>query len=220
MLDWLKSTLRRGEQSSAFPRDAPLDTLRYVVLDTELTSLDARSNRLLSIGALAMDGAKIRLGENFYRLVNPGVPVPAESVVIHKLRSTDVERGEPPAQTLADLRRFIEGAVLVGHFVNVDLKVLRKELSATGHELDNPAVDTARVHHWILRHGRYSEDLCVQLDKLDLATLAKFYGLGLQDPHHALADAFLTAQVWQKMLYALRAKNVRKLKDLMRIGRA
>jgi len=219
ILDWLKSEMRRHTDGRiGIDADTALDAVRYVVLDTELTSLDKRSNRLLSVGAIVMEGPKIRLGEQFYRVVNPGVPVPAESVVIHQLRSEDVEGGEPLAESLNDLLRFIADAVLVGHFVNIDLKVLRKELSSEGHELNNAAIDTARVHHWILRHGPYSEELASQLEQLDLPTVARFYGLVSGDAHHALSDAFLTAQVWQKMLHALPAKKVGTLMELLRVG--
>ena len=221
MLRWLKSGLGYGGRgSTAIPGDTAIDAVRYVVLDTELTSLDKRSNRLLSIGAIAMDGPKIRMGEQFYRVVNPGVPVPAESVVIHKLRSEDVEGGEDLGKALEDLRRFVEDTVLVGHFVNVDLKILWKELGGNRHELNNPALDTARVHHWILRQGRYTEDLAIQLERLDLMTLTKFYGLDFQDAHHALSDAFMTAQVWQKMMSALHSRGIRKLDELLKIGGA
>lgn len=219
MLRWLKSEFRRHELGrAALPNHTALDSVRYVVLDTELTSLDSRSNRLLSIGAIAMDGPKIRLGEQFYRIVDSRVPVPPESVVIHRLRSEDLKGGEPLARALQDLRRFVEGTVLVGHFLNIDLKVLRKELGGNRHELDNPAVDTARVHQWILRSGQYSEDLPVQLEMLELTTVAKFYGLHVDNAHHALYDAFLTAQVWQKMMYTIQAKGIHKLSDLLKIG--
>jgi len=199
---------------------AAIDSLRYVVLDTELTSLDHRTNRMLSIGAVAMQGPSIQLGTQFYRVVNPRVPIPAETVVIHKLRSEDVVDGEPTEKVLDDLCQFMEGAVLVGHCVEIELKILGKEMSQTGHEFENFAIDTARVHHWVLRHGPYSEDLSVQLEKLDLATLAKFYSLDAHDAHHALSDAFLTARIWQKMLYTLQAKGVTNLQKLMRIGGA
>ena len=80
--------------------------------------------------------------------------------------------------------------------------------------------DTARVHHWLLRQGRYSEDLTLQLEKLDLETVAKAYGLNPENAHHALADAFLTAQVWQKMLVTLQNKGIISLKKLLKIGGA
>jgi len=212
---------KRGSDSqapAALSKDTPLESLRYVVLDTELTSLDHRTNRLLSIGAIAMQGPSIQLGQQFYRVVNPQVSIPAEGIVIHKLRSEDVQNADDPRKTLDDLRSFVAGAVLVGHFAEVDLRILRKEMSATGHRLDNPAVCTARTYHWILRQGPYSEDLPLRLEKLDLPTVAKFYSLEVQDAHHALSDAFLTARVWQKMLHTLQSKRISTLGKLLKIG--
>ena len=197
-----------------------IDSLRYVVLDTELTSLEHRTNRLLSVGAIAMRGPSIQLGEQFYRVVNPECAIPAESIVIHQLRSQDIQAGEPLAVTLADLNQFLRGAVLVGHFAQIDLKILRKEMIQTGHTLENPALDTARVHQWLLRQGRYSDDLPMQLEKLDLPTLVKYYNLDQSDAHHALSDAFLTARLWQKMLFLLRAKGIANLKQLLKVGGA
>ena len=114
MTAWLK----RGSDPQALQvlsKDMPLEALRYIVLDTELTSLDHRTNRLLSIGAIAMQGSSIQLGQQFYRVVNPQVSIPAEGIVIHKLRSEDVQNADDPGKTLDDLRSFIAGAVLVGH---------------------------------------------------------------------------------------------------------
>jgi len=220
MPNWLWRSGPSTNPTSGLSPDAALDSLRYVVLDTELTSLDHRTNRLLSVGAIVMRGPSIRLGEQFYRVVNPQVSIPAETVVVHKLREQDVEGGEALENTLADFFQFIAGSVLVGHFVEIDLKILRKEMIRTGHKLDHPAVDTARVHHWILRHGPYSEDMHVQLEKLDLPTLARFYRVDVHDPHHALSDAFLTARVWQKMLYVLKEKGISNLRMLLKVGGA
>src|ERR1700686_2427227 len=141
------------DDTQALSKDSALDSLRYVVLDTELTSLDNRTNRLLSIGAIAMQGPSIQLGNQFYREVNPGVSIPAESAEIHKLRVEDLAGGERPGQVLADLCSFIEGAVLVGHCVDIELKILRKEMGQSGHTFSNPAIEPARAPHWIFRHG-------------------------------------------------------------------
>lgn len=210
MAAWLKRADARGKGT--------LLSQRYVVLDTELTSLDHRTNRLLSIGAIAMHGTSIPLGEQFYRVVNPQVSIPADTVVIHKLRAQDVEVANPLQQTLDEFCKFNAGAVLVGHFVSIELKILKKEMAATGHKLENSAIDTAQVHQWILRHGPYSEDLSMKLEKLDLASVARFYSLESDNAHHALADAFLTARVWQKMLFALGTRDVDTLQKVLRIG--
>ena len=201
-----------------YARDTSLQSLRYVVLDTEFSSRDKRSNRLLSVGAVAMEGARIRMGEQFYRVLNPGVEVPASSIVVHGLRQSDIEQGEPPAEVLKELRDYIGGAVLVGHFIKIDLDLLREELRAIHVSLDNPAVDTARVHRWLLRRGGYSEDLFHRLENVDLASLAKHYNIEFGEAHHALDDAFVTACIWQKLIRHLEAQNVHSIADLMKIG--
>lgn len=93
----------------------------------EASPLDLPVTKIMSSPVISIegrDGMKIRLGEQFYRVVNPGVPVPRETVVVHHLRSEDLQGCEPPAKTLEELRQFVANAVLVGHFVNIDLSVL------------------------------------------------------------------------------------------------
>src|SRR5947209_386190 len=111
---------------------ARLDALRYIVFDTEFTSLEQRTNRLLSIGAVAMHGTAIRIGEQFYAETNPGVAVPGKSVVVHKLRPDDIAQARAPRQVLEEFLEFSAGAVLVGHCVHYDVHILRKELAALG----------------------------------------------------------------------------------------
>jgi len=219
MLNWLRFGRHSGSSSST-PPETPLNAVRFVVLDTEFTSLDKRSNRLLSIGAIAMDGAKIRMGEQFYRVLNPGVDVPAATVVVHKLRPHDVEQGEPPADALKALHEFVAGTVLVGHFVKLDVDILRKELRDTEHVIENPAICTAQVHRWLLRRERYSEDLFHRLENVSLATLAQHYKIDFREAHHALGDAFVTARLWQKLLHEVAKHGIQTFRDLLKIGRA
>lgn len=217
---WFRFGRKTESRDFRFPNDAALHDVQYVVVDTELTSLDSRSNRLLSIGAIVMDGAKIRIAEQFYWVVNPGVEVPAAGVLVHKLRPDDVGQGVLPEQALTELRQFIDGKVLVGHFLNIDLKVLRKELGDEQHQLSNPAIDTARVHRWILQNSPYREDLGQQLSNISLTVLAKNYDIDFHEAHHALEDAFVTARLWQKQLAKLEAMKITRLGELLGIAKA
>ena len=214
---WLK-LWGRPAAPDLYPPDTPIRSVRYVVLDTEFSSREQRSNRLLSVGAITMEGARIRMGEQFYRVLNPGVDVPANTVVVHQLRPSDIELGDPPLQVLAELRDYIAGAVLVGHFIKIDLDLLGKELRATEHSLENPFVCTAQVHRWLLRQERYSEDQFHRLENVNLASLAKIYNIECREAHHALDDAFVTARLWQKLIYQLEARGVRTLAHLLKIG--
>ncbi len=211
---WLKF----GTWKGIYPPETPIQSVRYAVLDTEFTSLDRRSNRLLSVGVVTMEGARIRMGEHFYRVLNPGVEVPASTVVVHRLRQSDIELGEPPLQALAELREYIAGTVLVGHFIKMDVDLLCKEMQGTEHSLNSPAVDTARVHRWLLRNGRYTDDLFHRLEIQDLASLAKIYNIECHQAHHALDDAFVTARLWQKLIHQLESRGVRTLAALLKIA--
>lgn len=190
--------------------------MRYVVFDTEFTSLEQRSNRLLSIGAVAMQGGSIRVGEQFYAVTNPGVAVPGASVVVHKLRPDDIAEAESPQKVLKDFVEFAAGALLVGHFVQYDLDIVRKELAAAGCEWKQPAVDTAAVHRWLeIKRQHYPVEAFDERNvRTDLASVAAHYGVAFEEAHHALADAFVTAQVWQRELAELARRGVNTWKEL------
>ena len=215
MASWLT---RKSDSEPAIPLDTLLDLVRFAVIDTELTSLDKRTNRLLSIGAIGMRGSSVVLGQQFYRIVNPQTQIPADTVVIHQIRSQDVESAAETSRTLDEFSSFVTGCVLVGHCAIIDLQVLRKEMTHTGHNLLNLAIDTARIHQWLLRHEPHAEDLPLQLENLALSTLAKHYGIEADNAHHALSDAFVTARLWQKMFFRLQRQGVNSLKKLLKIG--
>ena len=207
-------TLFRRE--GAIDPAARLDGLRYVVFDTEFTSLEQRSNRLLSIGALAMQGGSIRVGEQFYAVTNPGVAVPGASVVIHKLRPDDIAEGESPQQVVKEFVEFASGAVLVGHFVQYDVDIVRKELAASGHEWRPATTDTAAVHRWLeVKRQHYPVEAFDERSiRTDLASVASHYGVAFEEAHHALADAYVTAQVWQRELATLAGRGIHTWRDL------
>jgi DNA polymerase III subunit epsilon len=167
-----------------------------------------------------MDGSRIRLAEQFYRVVNPGVEVPERTILVHGLRPADVADGEPPAKVVNELAEFIEGAVLVGHFIAIDIAALKKEFRNAGRRLGNVAIDSAKVHRWLeLKHRTFGEATDDRHEALDLPTVAKHYNIAVGDSHHALADAFVTAQLWQKLLSGLESAGTQTIGDLRRIGR-
>lgn len=218
MARWLNFPGLRTAPEHSFPQDGPLDSLSYSVVDTELTSLDSRSNRLLSIGGMAMEGTRIHMARQFYCVVDPGVPIPQEGIVIHKLRPNEISNGISPTEALTQLENFVRGTVLVGHFIGIDLKALSKEVGESNGILQHPAIDTARAQKWLWDHETNSQKYGHDAEKLDLASLATEYGIAFEEAHHALQDAFVTAQVWQRIIPRLQAMNVRTLGAALRIA--
>ena len=168
-----------------------------------------------------MDGSAIRLGEQFYRVTNPGVSLPADTIVIHGLRPVDVAQGVAPRQAIEEFLRFAQGAVLVGHFVSIDLAALLKEYGGESGLLAAPAIDTYRVQRWLdLRRNAYKGDRGHQMESVDLASLAGRYGIDMSNAHHALYDALITAELWQRLIFELKLMGLQTLRQILRIGRA
>ena len=210
----------QGKNVAAPSSGTPLEDVRFVVLDTELTSLDAGTNRLLSVGALAMQGSRIRVGETFYRVVNPRVELPPEAVVIHRLVPEEVAQAQEPEPVVRELADFLRGALAVGHFVEIDVKVLKKEFALARLKFDWPMIDTARVFRWLdLRRKAREQGWEHGSEDLSLAALAARYQIDVAQAHHALDDAWVTARLWQRLLFELSSEGVRTVKQALRIGR-
>jgi DNA polymerase III subunit epsilon len=215
-MTWL-NFLQRAKERHAEGR-VEIDSLRYVVVDTELTSLDRKTNRILSIGAIAMDGRKIRIGEQFYRVINPGVAVPEQTILVHGLRPKDVEEGESPEDALQDFLEFAGDAVLVGHFVKIDMDALAKEMRRVGLSWRGSSLDTAAIYRWLeLTKKTYYEITDDRIGSVELAAIARKYDVEVFNTHHALDDAFLTARLWQKLLAMLADAGICTLSEVSRL---
>ena len=55
----------RAEFATTWTDDADIDDVRFVVLDSETTGFDARNDRIITIGAVAVQRREIVLGNYF-----------------------------------------------------------------------------------------------------------------------------------------------------------
>lgn len=199
-------------QPSSANQAVAVDQARYVVFDTELTGLDRKQDTLVSIGALRMQGRRILLGETFYTLVNPQRTLTSDNVKIHQILPSELV-DQPLVETaLQQFLTFIGDDILVGHFVHIDIAMIERAL---GRKLPNRQIDTARYYDWLERNRRQflgaSDTGPIPTVLFDIA--AKF-DIPLPGAHNALIDAYLTAQIWQRLLIDLPDFGLSKVKDL------
>ncbi len=88
-----------------------------------------------------VDG-EIRRDGAFTRLVNPGRPIPKQSIRFHGITDEMVRGEAPAAEVLPAFHDFIEDAVLVAHNAAFDMKFLKLKESACGRRFDNLVLDT------------------------------------------------------------------------------
>ncbi len=194
----------------------------FVVFDTELSGLNARKDFIVSVGAIKMTGGTIHINREMYRLVRPAGEMKKESVEIHGLTPGELKDEEEIKSVLPDFLEFIKDSVLVGHFINIDIKFMDKALkNKYNYTLPNLAVDTHTIHEWLYENGvQFKKHYHGGSTKTDLFSVAQRYGITVDTAHDALNDAFVTAQLFQRFLYFLYADGIHTLNELLDIGRA
>lgn len=216
--DWLST------QQDFKKRFNPLQEISetdYVAFDTELTGLDFKQDSIISIGAVKLRGTRILPARTFYRLVKPECELKHKSVVVHELTHTDLECAEDLLDVIGDFVKFAGDAVLIGHFVHIDLNFVNKPLQqAFGISLKNPAVDTATLHDWLYDNdSRFARHYQGMTMKSDLFSMAKKYGVERGKSHNSFSDAFITAQLFQRFVPFLPGCGIKNLKELLKIAR-
>jgi DNA polymerase-3 subunit epsilon len=212
---------KREASAAGIDTEAPIEAVRYVVMDTELTGLDSKKDSIISVGAVVMQGGRIVLGETFYEMVSPETAMRSESVVVHGITPSEVANKPDIGMVLEDFLKFCEGAVVVGHFLSLDLGFLNKEMKRLrDRKFPQPVADTMKMHNWMQENSRGARgQYDAYEENKDLFSLAKKYRIPVSAAHNALMDAFITAQLFQRFLSLLPGLGVRTVKDLLRIAK-
>jgi DNA helicase-2/ATP-dependent DNA helicase PcrA len=198
-------TLRRGD-----PYAALLDALRggkVVAFDTETTGLDPSMDEVVELATLT--AAKGRVSETHAYLCNR-VDV-GESERIHGLSNAFLtEHGEPPVGVLQGFLRQAEGAVLVGHNVGFDLRMVRAHARRLGLDVPKSAwADTLDLAH------RFAKATDFRLE-----TLAETLDLTHKPAHRATDDVRATWDLLQALAPKIQGSAADRMRTVEKHGKA
>ena len=121
--------------------------MREIVLDTETTGMDpAKGDKLVEIGCVEVIN-HIPTGRTWHQYINPERDVPAEAAAVHGLTAEFLADKPVFSQIFVDFLDFIDGANMVIHNAEFDMKFLNWELKAVGHPGFKPkrAIDTLMI---------------------------------------------------------------------------
>lgn len=201
----------------SFDKDRPFDDYEYVVLDTELTSLDPKIGEVVSIGAVRVKNFRLLIGGSFFCYARPTIPLPKDSTMIHRITPQQIENAPGLEEVLPDFIRYCAGAILVGHFLKIDMTFLGKALKKHfGGTLGNVWLDTLKLSQSLEEYKRrhqYSDDP-IEIS-FNLNKLAVKYNLPLFEKHDALEDAIQTAYLFIYLCHKLKTAGCVTLRDLI-----
>ena len=181
----------------------PVAQLRLLALDLETTGLDPRTDEILSIGFVPVDGDTIMLGGARSIMVRTDRRV-GESATIHGITDdhaaqTGVGLDEALALTLAAL----QGRALLAHYAPMETGFLQRACRQVfGARVVLTTVDTMHVQYRLMTAGLADEP---PRDALRLWRARTRYGLPTYRAHDALTDALACAELYLALVREPRA---------------
>ena len=162
---------------------------RYVVLDTETTGLDPRRDRIITIGAVGVVDGEIRLDDAFEVMLP--IDYNRGSVTVHGITRDEAAGGMDERDAMEQFLVYLRESTIVGHHIGHDIEALNCACERHfGKRMPNRWIATLDLSHRLGREdgGHTLDDLCAE------------FGIVPHDRHTAGGDAFLTAQIFIRLL--------------------
>ena len=190
--------------------DTPIEQVRFVLLDSETTGLNPRVDRLITVGAVAVQDSEIVLGDAFEALIK--VDANTSAVTVHGVTRDQSRSGLEEAEVLAAFLDYLGDGVIVGHHIDHDIITFDSAYERHwGFKMSNRSLDTMDLTLHLEKDGAFAGRPPIRRYTLD--ALCEMFGVLPHDRHTASGDAFITAQVFLRLL-KLAAKHGRE-----RLGR-
>lgn len=179
--------------------DAALSTVQLpmVSIDVETTGRDPGMDRIVEIACVAWRDGQVE--QRLSWLVNPGRPIPAETIEVHGIRDEDVQDKPPFAAIVSELLQALEGRVPVAYNAEFDRNFLIAELGRAGTSLERSPPATRKGVEWI-DPLVWARELQKEAKGKSLGEVADRLGIHIERAHRATDDAVAALLVLQKFL--------------------
>jgi DNA polymerase-3 subunit epsilon len=166
--------------------DASHSSTRYVVVDVETTGADLHRDRLIAIGAVGVQDGAIVLDDCFDAVLRQAQPSSDANILIHGIGGETQLGGRDPVDALLDFVDYVGNSPLVAFRAEFDRAILDRETrEVLGIAIGLPFVDLA-----FLLPALFRGTACDSLDEWVV-----HFGGDIAVRHHALGDAYATAQL-------------------------
>ncbi|SDB10772.1 DNA polymerase-3 subunit alpha [Pseudobutyrivibrio sp. YE44] len=174
----------------------------YVVFDIETTGFNPKSCKIIEIGAVKFKDGQII--DRFSEFVNPEIPIPYKITELTSITDEMVIDAPTIDVILPKFMDFCQGTVLVAHNAGFDTSFIRYNCKKLGLDYDYTHVDTVEVARYLHpNNARFNLDAVCKLENV------------VNEHHHrAVADAEVTAKIFEKFITKLEAENIHDLTEL------
>lgn len=178
--------------------------------DVESSGLDPARDRLIAIGAIAVDGGLVRLDQTFRVVLRQESVSPGENILVHGIGGAAQRAGMAPADALLDFLDFARKDPVAGFHTDFDRMLIdRSAASVLGMHPRQRWLDLASLAPAVFpEHGARARSLDDWLHIFGIENVMR---------HDAVADALSTAQLLLVVLQRAQACGCESIADLMRL---
>ena len=184
----------------------------FAALDFETTGLDYRRDSVVSFGVVPIRSGRVLVGEGVHQLVASRVPSTPGSMKIHQILPRDLELAPSPEEAGETLRAALERRFLVTWYANMELAFLGRIFGGRPRGWARRTVD---VRQLVIELERVDPDA-----RFGLSGTAARYGVPVANPHDALDDALVTAQLFLVLASKLEERGFGTARSYLRLTRS
>lgn len=170
----------------------------YAVLDIEATGGKKGEEDIIEIAVYRFDGKKIT--DQLISLVCPDRKIDPYVQKLTQITQKMVKTAPKFHELAKRIIEITDGAILVGHNVEFDYRMLKQEYRKLGYSYYRETIDTVPL----------SEKYFPEVESYSLGKLSKSLGIPVSDRHRASGDARATLEIFKLLLDKDSAKNIAK----------
>lgn len=166
----------------------------FVCIDCESTGLDYEQDAIIEVGAIRFSTDEVF--DQLETLINPERPIPPDSTRIHHITDQMVAGKPLIAEVLPAILSFLDKAIIIGHGVGFDLKLIETAARRTGltcNLSNRRSIDTLRLARL------YGESPSNSLE-----VLRQHFLIPPEQAHRALDDATINMKVFLRLIQRFR----------------
>ncbi|MDX1677186.1 exonuclease domain-containing protein [Arsukibacterium sp.] len=161
----------------------------FLVIDLEMTGLNAKQDHIVSLGWLPIRQHEVILNEARHYLVQAPVSV-GQSATFHGLHDKDFDQAHDLTEVLTELLQHYAGYIFVAHHCQLDCRFLTVASQRIfGKAAKFSFIDTLNIELYRMQ----KQGIVMKKDALRLHQCLQRHKLPQSNQHHALADAYSCA---------------------------
>ncbi|HWL26299.1 MAG TPA: exonuclease domain-containing protein [Ureibacillus sp.] len=183
-----------------------LEELSVVVFDIETTGFSPdKGDVILSIGALKMKGKNIEENSSFYSLIHCEQEVPNEIQKLTGITNDEVKSAPALPDVFIQFFQFVKNSPLVAHHANHERSFMQHYC--------NKSLKTPFKHRIVDTSFLY-KIVEPTFKTASLDQLCELHHIPIENRHHALGDAKMTAKLWSIYIEKVQQLGCETLNDV------